>query len=256
MANYTFDTDFSSLDGPQSGEWMSELMHNIDEAFPKDNTHLRVLGNLLVLERFINTIRQGLAEDGQQISLGLERSRDLLWDYVKGRTTPDEFQDFANDYYACSYAYNVGNIAVDAPREFVAKYFMERHPENYELIAIEWSSLLLMELVAMAGGHLDFDELEDCREVDFYGIDEMLNVLEDACTELTDTPYRSNAAGDMERAMEQVRQTPLFRDIVRRIQTDIKTALTTTPSQLDALQKEYSQHTILAPQYAKALLEY
>lgn len=256
MENYTLDTDFSSLDETQSGKWMLEFMKLADDAFPKEDTRARALGNLLVMERFLNTLRQGLAKDGFTICAGLERARLLLWDYVKGKTTPDNFQDFANDYYACSYAYNVGDIATDAPKEFVAEYFADRYPENAELIAIEWSSILLMELVAIAGGRLDFDELEECECVDFYGIDEMLNLLEDACIELTGTPLRSNMAGDFEKAMGQVRQTPLFRDIIRHIRTDLKTALTASPEDFAALQEEYSQHTILPAEYAAELLEY
>ena len=31
--------------------------------------------------------------------------------------------------------------------------------------------------------HDDFDEFRDCKKVDFYGIDIMIHILEDACIE-------------------------------------------------------------------------
>ena len=103
---------------------------------------------------------------------------------------------------------------------------------------------------------MDFDEFEDCKQVDFYGIDKMLNALEDAGIELTNTPCRSSMANDFQEAMTKVRQTPLFQDIIKCIQTDLKTALAATPDDIAALQAEYKKHTILPKKYAKALLEY
>lgn len=64
----------------------------VEDAFADSGSAPRLLGNLLVMERYINTIRRGLAASGQKISSGLECADGLLWDYLEGHATPLDFQ--------------------------------------------------------------------------------------------------------------------------------------------------------------------
>ena len=246
--------DFSALEGAQTGEWLLNFTAAANRAFADRDDRVRLLANLLVLERFINTLSQGLAESNRAVSRGLQHARGLLWDYLMGRTVPADFRDFANDYYACLYAFNVGSVEQDAPKDFYSQYFSDSSPEACELLAVEWSSCLLIPPVVAAGGHIDFEECEDWKQIDFYGVDIMLNLLKDACVELTGI---SRAAGrNVGQEQPEVHRTPLFREIVRKIQKDLRTALSASPVEYASLQKEYEQHTIIPREYAGALLEY
>ena len=112
------------------------------------------------------------------------------------------------------------------------------------------------EVVATCGGRLDFEEFEEYeQEIDFSEMDEMLNMLANASIELTGTPLPSNKAADVMNAWEQVSQTPLFRQVVERIQNGLKAALSAVPEQYLALREEYRQYTILPEEYAAKLLE-
>lgn len=252
---YTIDMDFSLLKGSQTGEWISEFMSMADKAFQDKDDCLRLLGNLLIMDRYVNTLREGLAFSDKKISAGLEYACSLLWDYLEGNIIPTDFQDFANDYYDCLLAYSVGDVC-DAPKEFYDKYFAGGTPDSYEQLAMEWSSGLLMQLVSIAGGRIDFDDFEGCRKIDFYGIDIMLHILEDACIGLTNTPLPTNMAKDLESAMEQARQTPLFQGIVRQVQDDLQVAVASVPSEFVSLRKECRERTIIPEQYAARLLEH
>ena len=93
------------------------------------------------------------------------------------------------------------------------------------------------------------------QEIDFSEMDEMLNMLADASIELTGTPLQSNKAVDVMNAWEQVSQTPLFRQVIERIQNGLKAALSAVPEQYPALREEYRRYTILPKEYAAKLLE-
>ena len=253
MQEHTFQINFSSIINSQTDEWNFELMESIDHAFKSNDDRSRLLGNLLVMEQYINTLRQGLAASGKTLSAGLECARSILWDYLNDRTSPTAFEEFANDYYDCLLAYNVGTTA-DAPKDFYGKYFSDANPDAYELLAIEWSSGLLMQLVSIAGGHIDFDEFEGCEQIDFYGISIMLSILENACVGLTHTPFSSNTNEYWERTMVQVHRSPLFQGIIMCIQNSLHTALNAAPDTFECLHHEYSQYTILPEEYASALL--
>lgn len=253
---YTIDTDFSLLHGSETSEWMLQFLEMVDCAFKDYKDDSRLLGNLLILERYIHTLQQGLAVSKKRISTGLEYACNLLWDFLEGHVTPSDFQDFANDYYACLLAYNVGNIHTDAPKEFYVQYFTDTNPDAYELLAVEWSSGLLMQLVSIAGGRIDFDEFEECKQIDFYGVNVMLEVLEDACIGLTNTPLSSCMAKDLRIAMEQVHQTSLFQKIIKFIQEDIQVAQKAVPEEFVSLRNVYKEYTIIPEEYAVGLLEY
>ena len=65
-----------------------------------DGSHSRLLGNLLILEPYMHTLRQGLADLGRTVPVILQKAIDLLWDYLEGKKAVSDFQDFANNLYA------------------------------------------------------------------------------------------------------------------------------------------------------------
>lgn len=258
MNSYTLNTDFSSLNSQEARNWLLKFSDIMEHAFKDSDNSNRLLGSLLIMESYIHTVRQGLAASSKQLSHILQYTLDLLWDYLEERTVPADFQDFANDLYACVIAHNVG-VETDAPKEFYKEHFNGINfntINTYEWMAIEWNSVLLMQLLVITGARLDFDEFEGCEQIDFYGVSEMLNLLEDACIDLTNTPCLSYMVIDRERALDQVYQTPLFQQIIRHFQVSLKTAITATPQQFSFLRSKYQQYTIIPEKYAKDLLEY
>ncbi len=249
---YTLDTDFSSLNGPKAVNWIIGFQDMTEDAFADSSSHSRLLGNLLILEPYLHTIRQGLADRGRTVPAILQEALDILWDYLEGRKAPSDFQDFANNLYAAALDYNVGEEITDAQAEFSRKYVDIPWGKNSEWQILTWLSVLLMEVVAISGGWLDFEEYE--QDVDFVEMEEMLNMLVDVFIDLTDTPLQSNKASDVMNAQEQVYQTLLFRQFIERIQNGLKAALSATPEQYPALREEYRQYTILPEEYAVKLL--
>ena len=249
---YTLDTDFSSLNGPKAANWIMGFQDMAEDAFADSSSHSRLLGNLLILEPYLHTIRQGLADRGRTVPAILQEALDILWDYLEGRKAPSDFQDFANNLYAAALDYNVGEEITDAQAEFSRKYVDIPWGKNSEWQILTWLSVLLMEVVAISGGWLDFEEYE--QDVDFVEMEEMLNMLVDVFIDLTDTPLQSNKAVDVMNAQEQVYQTPLFRQFIERIQNGLKAALSATPEQYPALREEYRQYAILPEEYAAKLL--
>ena len=73
---------------------------NWDDAFADSGSHSRHLGNLLILEPYMHTLRQGLADLGRTVPVILQKAIDLLWDYLEGKKAVSDFQDFANNLYA------------------------------------------------------------------------------------------------------------------------------------------------------------
>ena len=105
---YTLDTDFSSLNGPKAANWIMGFQDMAEDAFADSSSHSRLLGNLLILEPYLHTIRQGLADRCRTVPAILQEALDILWDYLEGRKAPSDFQDFANNLYAAALDYNVG----------------------------------------------------------------------------------------------------------------------------------------------------
>ena len=254
---YTLDTDFSSLNGPKAANWVLKFSDIVDVAFADSDASARLLGNLLVLEPYIHTLRQGLASRGRAIPIIMQEALDLLWGYLEGSKIPSYFEDFANNFFASTLNYNTGEEITDTQADFYREHFDDVEQTTIEWQILTWQSTLLMELLAATGGRLDFEEYEEYEyTIDFDGMDEMLNLLGDVCIELTDTPCASNKAIDVMKAQEQVYQTPLFQEFVGHIQNALKAALSALPEQYKELQAEYRQHTILPPEYAEAILNY
>lgn len=255
MPAYTLWTDFSSLSGREGSDWLGDLYRMAEDAFRDSDDKHRLLGNLLVLERYRNTVCQGLAKRGEELSPVLLQGTGLLWDHLEGRIEPASFQDFANSLEGCVFAQNVGT-SDDAPPDFYHKFFAGRSLTGYEWLAVEWVSGLLIQLVYLAGGTVEDPDFGEIDWLDFYGVCDMMNILEDACTQLTGVPARSHLVGDCLTALEQVHQAPLFQQMVADVQGDLKAALSAPPDRYAALREEYRQHTILPAGYAPRLLEY
>ncbi len=83
-----------------------------------------------------------------------------------------------------------GEEITDAQAEFSRKYVDIPWGKNSVWQILTWLSVLLMEVVAISGGWLDFEEYE--QDVDFVEMEEMLNMLVDVFIDLTDTPLHSN----------------------------------------------------------------
>ena len=73
--------------------------------------------------------------------------------------------------------------------------------------------------------HDDFDEFRDCKKVDFYGIDIMIHILEDACIEFPGISLSSSNKIDLRKKMEKVHQTPLFQQVINYVQKIINMPL-------------------------------
>lgn len=150
-----------------------------EDAFADSSSHSRLLGNLLILEPYLHTIRQGLADRCRTVPAILQEALDILWDYLEGRKAPSDFQDFANNLYAAALDYSVGEEITDAQAEFFRKYVDIPWGKNSEWQILTWLSVLLMEVVAISGGRLDFEEYEEYeQDVDFVEMEEMLNMLQ------------------------------------------------------------------------------
>ena len=256
MEKFTLDTDFSTLSGSQTNEWILGFREMTKEAFAESDDRIRLLGNLLIMEQYIHTLRQGLAANSEYLSDTLQHAMDLLWDYLEGRTVPTDFQDFANNLFASVAYNNIGEDLTDTQAEFYSEYFSDKELSGCEWLGIEWCSILLIQLVANEGGRVDFNELDMNEPIDFGEVEELLNILEDASIEFTGTPCPSSMAKDLMKTEEQVHQTPLFREIISHIQNSLKTALSADPDQFLALRKEYQQYTIIPEEYAADLMEY
>ena len=100
MVGYTLKTDFAALEESQAYKYLINFREIVGEAFEYSDNRLCLLGNLLILERYCNTMQQGLAANDAQLSVCFRYAQGLLWDYLGGRVTAADFQDFANDYYA------------------------------------------------------------------------------------------------------------------------------------------------------------
>ena len=257
MEEYTLKTNFAALEDAQANEYLMDFGQIIEKAFEHSDSRMRLLGNLLVLKRYCNTVRQGLAGQGHEakLSVCLRYAQGLLWDYLGGRIAAADFQDFANDYFAWLLEHCVGP-SIDLYESLYAEYFTDSCPDPLEWIAAEWSCDLLMKLVSIEGGRVDYENFEECGKLDFYRPLCMLDMMEDVCIGLTDTPVVSNRGTDLEKAMTQVRKTSLFQEIVMHVQNDLQTALLAAPTEYEALRKEYGQYTIIPEQYAARMLEY
>lgn len=256
MEKFTIYTDFSLLNVSQADKWMLGFDSMVESAFQESSEHSRLLGNLLIIEQYAHTLRQGLSVEGEKPSATLQQSIDFIWKYLENDLKLKDFESFANNLYASTLAYNVGEVLTDTQKVFDDEHFGGKELNSIEWQLLTWTSMLLMELVAILGGQFDFDEFENCKQIDFYGINEMLNLLVDAYIDFTNTPLPSNKAKDLQAAISQVYQTSLFRQLIDKILTSLKTALVASPNQYLSLRQEYRNDTIIPKEFATSLMEF
>lgn len=65
MSKYTLDMDFSLLNGPKAHNWIRRFRDMADSAFSGKDNRSRLLGNLLIIEQYVNTLKIGLSADGK-----------------------------------------------------------------------------------------------------------------------------------------------------------------------------------------------
>ncbi len=99
----------------------------------------------------------------------------------------------------------------DAPQDFYQSYFAERSLTGYEWLAIEWISGLLIQLVYLAGGEIENPDFGEIDRLDFYGVCDMLNILEDACTVLAGGSDRATVPADCSKYSAGSAHCPLRR---------------------------------------------
>ena len=126
--------------------------------------------------------------------------------------------------------------------EHFAEYFADSCPDPYEWIAVEWSCDLLMQLVSIEGGRVDYEDFEECGMLDLYWVPYVLEIIQaSVCNWLTSAIIASN------REFDQVYNS-LSREIVMYVQKDLQTALLAAPMEYEALRKEYGQYTLIPEQ--------
>lgn len=256
MAEYTLFTDFTTLSKKDADDFVANFGRLANDTFQNKSNQLRILGNLLVLEQYFNTLCQAMTAKSEEPIPIVHETIDMLWDYLYGKIEIHDFEDLANNIYACVLSYMVGEELTDEQYEFYEKYFDNSEDNLFQWNVISWVSTLFMELTAIHGGRLDFDEFECCEYIDFVEIDEMLNVLSDACIEFTDIERKSNMAKDVIEAFENVYITPLFQSIIYKVQKGLKDAINAEVEDYEKLRNEYKNYTILPEEFAVAFLEF
>ena len=64
MREDTIDINFSSLDSLQANKWLMEFLKIAENIFNDSDNDIRLLANLLVMERYVHNLCQGLRDIG------------------------------------------------------------------------------------------------------------------------------------------------------------------------------------------------
>lgn len=256
MKELTIFSDFATYNKKEAGEWVSNCSQLAKEAFQNQSDEVRLLGNLLVLEQYFHTYEQGLEENGQKPAAIMYQAIQMLWDFLAGEVGVADFESFANHLYACVLEYMVGEQLTEEQGDFYQKHFPGDASSLCQWDILSWVSYLMLELAAIHGGRLDFDEFEACDAIDFVQIDEMLNFLNDACIDFAGIVCPSSRAADVMKALEDVCATPLFQSVVEKVQKGLQDALEAKPENYEALREQYQEYAILPQQFAADLLTF
>ncbi len=250
---FSLNTDFSKLDSQSANKFMTAFTDIADDAFCDRDEKCRLLADMLLMSRFLNAVRLAMETQGAELSPGITKAYNILWDHLEGKTQPVEFEEFANNlngfYSNCA----VGTD-FDVPEEFYAEYV----PNAAELTALElclfeWCDFLLLALVSKAGWHIPHFEDNCPEDIDFGGLSEMLDLISDMCLELCDINVPSSRAGDLLKAEEQLYKTPLYTGFIAVLQNDLKTALNAAPADYRGLREKYRTLSALPDEYAARL---
>lgn len=255
MNGMIFQEDFSTFSGEQVNQWLLEFGTMVEQAFAKEDQRRRLLGNLLILEPYVHTLRQGLEQKGETLCPLVQQGLDRLWGYLEHPEITEEFQQFANALFACVLDYNTGEGLTEEQEEFYQEHLGDADRSSHEWAILAWVGTLLVCVVGIQGGQLDFEETEGFDEIGFFDIEELLNSLADACIDLTGIQRVSSRAADLDLALEQVYQTKLYQNLLTLVQEGLRTALTTQLDQAAALREAASHRMILPKQYAADLTE-
>lgn len=256
MAKYTLDTDFSLLNGPKAHNWILRFRDMANTAFAGKDNRARLLENLLIIEQYVNTLKKGLSADGEQLSAVLQNTLDVLWDYVEGHTAVSNFQDFAHNLYASTLAYNAGEELTEVQAAFYQEHFSGVELSSIEWQNITWTSELLLEVVAIEGGRLDFEEAAAYEQISFAAIDDLLAFLTDASINIIKAAPPSSTGAEYSKEAEGVYQSALFQYIIEHIQDSLKTALTVVPEQYPTLRINYQEITIIPAEHITGLMDF
>lgn len=256
MGKYTLDMDFSSLNGPKAHNWILKFRDLADTAFDGKDNRARLLGNLLIIELYVHTLESGLSAEGRRPSAVLERVLGILWGYLEDHELTAEVQEFANNIYASTLAHDVGEALTEGQENFYRE-----HVDGLDLSAIEWQTLgwasgLLMEVVVIEGGRLEFEELEGYEQISFANVDDLLAFLTDAGIYITQASLPPSTGADYEKAAEQVYQTALFRTIIEQIQGSLNAARTAEREQYPTLRAEYQKRTLVPLESIPSLMDF
>ncbi len=254
MSKYEIFSDYIALNKKDASDFVANISKLVDEAFKNSDNKTRLLGNLLILEQYFNTLKDGLNENDEKPSSITYKSIDILWDYLYGKIKISDFEDFANNLYACVLEYMVGEELTDEQSEFYKNNFPNDNISSMEWQIISWISYLLLELTAINGGKINFDEFKECDFIDFASLDEILNILSDVCIDFAEVECKSNMAKDVIKAFEDVCITPLFQSIIYKIQKSLKDALNAKPEDYENLRNQ--QTSILPQEFAADFLEF
>ena len=254
MSKYEIFSDYTTLNKKDASDFMANISKLADEAFKNSDNKTRLLGNLVILEQYFNTLKDGLNKNDEKPSSITYKSIDMLWDYLYGKIKPSDFEDFANNLYACVLEYMVGEDLTDEQSEFYENNFPNDNISSIEWQIIGWISYLLLELTAIHGGKINFDEFKSCDFIDFVSLDEILNILSDACIDFAKVECKSNMAKDVIKAFEDVCVTPLFQSIIIKIQKSLKEALDAKLEDYQNLRNK--QCSILPQEFAADFLEF
>ncbi len=253
---FTLDTDFSKLDGESAHRFMANFCDTAYAVFSERDEKCKLLGNLLLLARFINAVRRAIDANGVEFSKGITKAYDTLWDYLEGKMQTTEFEEFANNLSGFYSNYILGT-EFDVPESFYKKYVSSASEITVlEINLFEWCDFLLLAVVCRAGWHMPYFE-ENCPEgmenIDFGGLLEMLDLISDMCIELCGIQVPSSRAVDLLKAEEQLYKTPLYLGIIANMQNDLKTALDAKPEQYHDLRSKYETLLIMPEEYAVRL---
>lgn len=247
MAQYTLDTDFETLKPTEAVKWMCEFREMVEEAFAEQNDKTRLLGHLLLLEAYTNTVHCGLKAQERQLFPLIQQGLDFLSGYMEETTEPNEFLEFASNLYACVLLNNTGEELLDDQQAFYEEYFDDAELSTDEWLILEWIGGLLLELAVISGEELDFDfyeEFEGVEHIDlFYNMESMLNGLADSYVDLLKISQYN-----------QVYQTKEYQNVVSFVCSSLKTALSAAPEQFVLLQKEYKDKQIVPEEHAADII--
>lgn len=247
MPKYTLSIDFQTLKPTEAVKWMCEFCQMAEEMFANQDNRIRLLGHVLLLESYTNTVRQGLNAHQRQLFPLVQQGLDFLCGYLEGTIEVNEFQEFAGNLYACVLENNTGEELLEDKQDFYDEYFGQAELSADEWMLLEWIGGLLLELVVISGGELDFDfyeEFEGVEHIDlFYNIEGLLSGLADSWVNILGI-----------KNYNQVYQEKQYQNIVTFVCNSLKTALNATPDQFSLLLKEYSQKLIVPEEYVANII--